>query len=725
MKPPEPSPLPDGPDAQARASSARGKVWGICLALAGITLVAFGRALFCQFINFDDPDYVYENRVVSRGLTWNSIRWAFSFHAFNWHPLTWLSHMLDCQIYELHPAEHHATNLALHLAAVILLFLVLRRMTGALWQSAFAAAVFAVHPLRVESVAWISERKDVLGGFFFVLTVAAYVRYVRKPSVARYGLTVLLFALGLMSKPMLVTLPLILLLLDYWPLRRAIPPRKLILEKLPLLALSVGSSIATILAQHKAIQSIQVYPLGARLGNAAISCIVYLRQMVWPNGLAIFYPYPQGGFAGWEVALAAILVIGATVVVWMQRRARPWLLVGWGWYLIMLLPVIGIVQVGGQAHADRYTYLPQIGICIVVAWLAAEWVQRLRISKQAVGAATAVVVGVLAFCTWKQTGYWHDDETLWPHTIACTTNNEMSHYNLGFAFDKKGEMDQAIAEYREALRIRPNYGEALNNLGLALLQQGKVDEAMEYLQQAYQAGPNRAEPCVNIGSALLRKGRIDEAIARFQEALQLKADNPTAYNNLGDAFLQKGDVASASANYEKTLALDPDYPEANYSLGNILLQNGRIDEAIAYFIKAVHAKPDYAKAYNNLGNALAQKGREKDAIASYEKAWQLEPSDLAINNNLAWLLATASDGSLRNGSESIELAQRANLLSGRNNPMVLRTLAAALAQLGKYSDAVGVSRTAIAAARQAGQTNMLEVLNAEMKLYQTGRPFHP
>jgi protein O-mannosyl-transferase len=711
------------PPRAADSADHRWRTPGICLALAAITFAVFGQTLHHEFIDFDDTDYVYDNPVVTQGLTLKGIVWAFSFRASNWHPLTWLSHMLDCQLYGLNPSGHHLTNVLLHTATVIALFLVLRQMTGAWWRSAFVAAVFAIHPLRVESVAWVAERKDVLSGLFFMLTIGAYVRYARQAwSWGRYGLLLLLYAMGLMCKPMLVTLPLVLLLLDYWPLQRLEAGKLsgLVLEKLPLLALSAGSCVATLLAQHKALQSVESFSLPARLGNALVTCMVYLSQMVWPTGLAVFYPYPQGGLPAWEVALAGMLLIGLSTVAFRQRHQQPWLLMGWIWYLVMLLPVVGIIQVGGQAHADRYTYLPQIGVYVAVTWLVA---QR-RVSPAALGSLMTGVLVVLMVCAWKQTAYWRNNETLWPHTIACTTDNEMAHYNLGFALDQKGNVDGAIAQYEEALQIRPAYGAAHNNLGLALLGRGKVDEAIPHFQRALQLGPNYVEPCINLGNAFLQLGKVDDAIAQYQQAVQLKPDYATGYNNLGDALLQKGKVAEATAQYEKTLEIDPAYAEADYSLGNILLQQGKVDEAITHFEKALQSRPDYAKACNNLGNALVQKGNVKEAIVNYEKAQQLQPSDPAVKNNLAWLLATTPNASLRDGSRAVELAQQADSLTSGKNPMILRTLAAAFAEAGRFGDATLSIRKAIEVAHAAGQEDMVAQLNSDLKRYEAGLPLH-
>ena len=599
------------------------QVPAVCLVLAAITFAVFGQTAGFGFVNFDDDVYVYENARIASGLGLKSLASILTHADCNlYHPLTMLSLMGDYQIHGLHAGGYHLTNVLLHTASVILLFLVLRQMTGALWRSAFVAAVFAIHPLRVESVAWVAERKDVLSGLFFMLTIGAYVRYARRPwSPARYGLVVLLFALGLMAKPMLVTLPVVLLLLDYWPLRR-VESRKLsrlVLEKLPLLALSAVWCVATLLAQNKSIQSSGSFSLPHRLGNALAACIIYLGQMVWPAGLAVLYPYPNMGLPSWEVALAGILLAGFSAVAVWRRRAQPWLLVGWLWYLAMLLPVVGVVQVGTQAHADRYTYLPQIGVYVAVTWLAAEWGAKWRMSRMAIGGLMTVLLGALIICAWKQTVYWHDSETLWAHTIACTTGNYEARSNLGSTLLDKGKVDNAIIQFQEALRIDPRPANIHNNLGIALYQ----------------------------------KGRLDESVAEFQKALQLDPDNAKTHNNLGRAFLQKGNAA--------------------------------------------------------------------EAIAHFQQALQLEPSDPWPKMSLAWLLATCSEASLRNGNKAVELATQANDLTGGENPIFLHTLAAAFAEAGRFSEAVETAQRAFHLAETQSKTRLAGQLQSELKLYQAGR----
>ncbi|MGP8198766.1 MAG: tetratricopeptide repeat protein [Limisphaerales bacterium] len=700
----------------------------VCLVLATITFAVFGQTAGFGFVNYDDDKYVYENPVVAQGLTFKGIVWAFTrTHSANWHPLTWLSHMLDCQLYGLHPGGHHLTNVLLHIAAVIALFLVLRQMTGALWRSAFVAAVFAIHPLRVESVAWVAEHKDVLSGLLFMLTMGAYVRYARRPwSPARYGLVVLLFAMGLMCKPMLVTLPLVLLLLDYWPLQRVEPLKLsgLLLEKLPLLALSSAACVATLLAQNRPMQSNQLYSLPLRCANALVSCMVYLGQMVWPAGLAVFYPFPHDGLPSWEVALAGMLLAGLSAVAWVWRRKQPGMLVGWLWYLVMLLPVVGIIQVGDQAHDDRYTYLPQIGIYVAVTWLAAEWGAKWHAGRLAFGSIMTAVLAVFVVCAWIQTGYWKNSDELWTHALGYTTRNYRAHCNLGNALCDEGRVDEAITHYQEALQIQPNQAEFHNNLGTAFRQEGRVDEAITQYQEALQIQPNEAEMRYNLGNALLQKGRVDEAIADYQKVLQIKPDYAEAHNNLAIALFQKGRVDDAITHYEQALQIQPGFAEGHHNLGLILSRKGRADEAITHFQQALQIKPDYVDAHINLGNALLQKGKVGEAISHFQQALQLKPADPSIQSNLAWLLATSSEASLRNGNRAVELARQANGLTGGENPVVLHTLAAAFAEAGRFPEAVETAQHALRLAGAQSSTVLAGQLQIELKLYQAGSPFH-
>ena len=642
---------------------------GVCIFLAAVIWAVFGQTLHHEFVNYDDDEYVYENPEIARGLTLRGIVWAFTHvRCSNWHPLTWISHMLDCQLYGLSPGGHHLTNVLLHTATAILLFLVLRRMTGFLWRSAFVAAVFAIHPLRVESVAWVAERKDVLSGLFFMLTLWAYTRYAqgvtRKPAavpaanpspVTRhpslfYGLVLLFFALGLMCKPMLVTLPLVLLLLDYWPLGRwsgvkwretggkpsTLNPQlsTLALEKLPLLGLAVASGVATIFAQTEVIQPFENISLSLRVGNAAISYVAYLGQMFWPSGLAVLYPLAAGNVGVAGVVLSLVLLAGITGGVFVLRRRCPFFLTGWLWYLIMLAPVIGIVQVGVQARADRYTYLPQIGLYLMLTWAAADLCAGRRHRRVVPGGLAAVILAALLFCARAQTACWRNSVSLWTHTLACTSDNAVAQNNLGHTLFKMGDIDDALTHFQTALQIKPDLAEAHNNLGNALLKKGRVDEATAHFQKALQIRPAYAVARNNLGNALLQKGQVDEAMAQYQEALQITPDSTEVHINLGSALLQKGRVDEAMVHFQKALQITPDSAEAHNNLGIALLQKGRVDEAMVHFQSALQTNPDSAEVHNNFGNALLQKGRVDEAIAQYQKTLQIKPERVEVRNSL-------------------------------------------------------------------------------------------
>jgi tetratricopeptide (TPR) repeat protein len=564
---------------------------GVCIFLAAITLAVFGQTLRHEFVDYDDNLYVYENPTVTRGLNLKGVGWAFT-HVVcvNWHPLTIMSHMLDCQLYGLKAGGHHLTNVLLHTASVILLFLALRRMTGALWRSAFVAAVFAIHPLRVESVAWVAERKDVLSGLFFMLTLWAYARYARRPfSLVGYLLVVFLFALGLLSKPMVVTLPFVLLLLDYWPLNRFTPPPPapavtgnddslrnhpvtwcLILEKIPLLALSGAACMATMVVQKDIITP---EPLALRIDNAVVSYVVYLRQMVCPAGLAVFYPYPQNGLPGWEVMLAVVLLAVISAGVFLRRQKEPYLLIGWLWYLGTLVPAIGLVQSGLRAHADRYTYLPQIGLYFALTWAAGSLCAGWRHRRVALGGLAAVILAALMFRARAQTACWRNSETLWTHTLACTADNAIAQNNLGNALLKLGREDEAAAHFQTALKIKPGFAEGYNNLGNVLFQKGRVDEAIICYQKALEINSDYALAHYNLGNALVKKGSMDEAIAQFQKALEINPDYAEAHNNFGYALIQKKSADEAIVHFQKALQINPDYADARNNLSNALIQS--------------------------------------------------------------------------------------------------------------------------------------------------------
>jgi protein O-mannosyl-transferase len=666
----------------------------VCVFLMAAVGIVFGQTLRDDFINYDDNVYVYEDAAVTHGLTLKGVAAAFSYkHSDNWVPLTTISHMLDCQGYGLNAGGHHLTNVLLHAAAAILLFLVLRQMTGALWRSAFVAAVFAIHPLRVESVAWVAERKDMLSGVFFMLTLWAYVRYVRSPKPVIYYLAMMfIFALGLMSKPTVVTLPLVLLLLDYWPLNRFGPsttvqagagaagwpksfsvPLRLVIEKIPLLMLSFASCIPTVLAEKAGLQPMEAYPLHLRIENALVSYVIHIGRMIYPAKLAVFYPYPHNGLPPWEVILAVILLAGISATAWARRRRQPWLLAGWLWYLGMLVPMIGFIQVGAQAQADRHTYLPQIGLYLLLTWAAADLCAGWRHHRVVLGGGGTAILVALIFCAHLQASYWRNSESLWTHTLACTSDNAVAHNNLGGALLQKGQVNEAIAQWQQALEIKPNYADPYNSLGNALLQKGRPAEAITQFQMALQINPDYEAAHYNLGNALLQQGNLDEAITQFQTALQINSGDAAAHNNLGDALLQKGNLDEAIFQFRAVLQSEPDlaataggpgnilfpkggmdnaiahsqmalqtdpdyapadYAAAHYNLGNALLQKGSVDDAITQFQNTLQSGPGTAEVYNNLGSALLQKGRAAEAIAQFQMALQINPAYAAAHNNL-------------------------------------------------------------------------------------------
>ena len=550
----------------------------IYLGLTTLIWLVFSQTLQHQFVAYDDQNYVYQNPVVTGGLTANGIRTAFSQpHARNWHPLTTLSHMLDCQLFGLNPAGHHFMSVLLHTCAALLLFSVLRRMTGSTWRSAFVAAVFAVHPLRVESVAWIAERKDVLSAALFMVALALYASYVARPTGWRYAALVVAFALGLMAKPMLVTLPLLLLLLDYWPLRRFQSLRpgseakrghaRLIFEKLPLLFLSVAAGVATLIAQKSTVGYGEQTPLLARLGNASTACLTYLWQMFWPVKLAVFYPHPTGGSSlGALFALAVLVLISAVVIC--LRKTRPYLVVGWFWYLIAVSPTLGLIPVGIQAHADRYTYLPHIGLYIALAWLTGDLLARSAASKRLWAWAAPVVLVALAWLAWLQTSSWRNTETLWEHALAVTPNNDVAHYNLALLAMDRGRIDGAIRHFEAALagsgggETSSHLSAALvhNNLGIALARKGLEEEAMAHYRKAVELRDDFADAHTNLATLLLAKGATTEAIQHFRKALSLPPEDAQSHLRLAKALEQSGETEEARQEYRRALALttDPD-----------------------------------------------------------------------------------------------------------------------------------------------------------------------
>jgi protein O-mannosyl-transferase len=718
----------------------RGAIFGICALLVAITWLTFGQTLAHQFVNYDDETYVYENPRVAAGLSLQNAVWAFThIVCYNWHPLTVLSHMFDCQLYGLNPGGHHFTNVLLHTIAVILLFLVLRQMTGALWRSAFVAALFAIHPLHVESVAWVAERKDVLSAVLFMLTLGAYTRYVRTLSLTSYLIVLLLFALGLTAKPMLVTLPFVLLLLDYWPLnrfaqeslaksndRRGTQRRanvgRIFLEKIPLLLLSAGSCLVTVVAQHHFIDPIDKLSLIERLGNAAVATMVYVRQMVLPIGLSVFYPHPRHSLSITHMAVAVLLLIAISAAAFVLRRKHAYFLTGWCWFLGMLVPVIGIVQVGVQAHADRYTYLPQIGLYILVTWLVAD----MSISRQnrgiVLGPVMAFVVLILMWCAWKQTTYWRDSRALWMHALEVNPENDSAHNALSDVAFRESRLDEAVFHAGKALKIRPDSADAHSNLGVALSGTGRREEARIQFQKVIDTSPNRPRVHYNLGTLLLDDGRLDDAIAEFEKELKIQPDFLDAHNNLGIVLTRKGELDDALAHFQKALEMDSGRPKVHYNVATVLLQTGQRDQAIAHLKKELQINPASAEAHNDLGIAWSQEGRIDQAISEWQKTLELQPNNLNAHYNLAWIFATFPDDAIRNGTKAVSLAESALHLSGERDPRIYRLLAAAYAENGQFDEAIETAQRGSHLAIEQENYALADRLESNVDLYRRSAP---
>jgi protein O-mannosyl-transferase len=652
----------------ADATKRKQIIW-VYVALAVITFAAYCQVLEFGLTHYDDDEYVGKNPIVQQGLTMRGLKWALTTTQFSYvHPLTCLSHMLDCQLSGMNIGAHHLTSLLLHIANSLLVLAVILRMTGALWRSAFVAALFALHPLHVESVVWIAERKDVLSTFFWLLTIFAYLRHVERPSPALYFMTLLAFACGLMSKPMVVTLPCVLLLMDYWPLQRlrifriadrgdGVPLRRLLMDKLPFAALAGIACVITVVAMRSVghIGSREVVPWALRLTNVPISNVRYLLKMIWPDPLAVLYPMPAH-WPLWQVISSSIMLLVISVAVLAQARRRPYLLFGWTWFLGTLLPAIGLIPVAWHSMADRYTYIPSIGLFVMVTWGAADLLPRWVASKAAV-AATAVLI--LAGCdakTWAPTQHWRNVKTLFANAVAVTQDNPIAQYNLGVALLAENNTPGAMECFRAAVRLKPNYDSAHNNLGRLLHLQGDPAAAVEHLREAIRINPALDTAHFNLGLALRALGRDNEAVTHLAAAVRIA----------------------------------PVYPELHAELGAVLMSEGRI----------------------------------QDAVNVYRRALRPCPNSPLLLNNLAWLLSSNPDPAIRNGVEAVGLAERACRLTNHEQPIFLGTLAAAYAETGQFDEATATAKMARDLARAKGMDGVAARNEELLKLYQNGRPFH-
>ena len=781
-------------------NSKESKTFLICLGLAAGVVAVYWPVCLFQFVNYDDGDYVAANTQVQNGLTWSGLIWAFtSRHMGNWHPLTWLSHMLDVELYGMNPGGHHVTSMLLHIASTLLLFGIFRAMTGTLWRSALVACLFALHPLHVESVAWIAERKDVLSGFFWMLTLWAYIKYaqscqpggeqvvahqmatagqddpvagklrpasVKKPRVlqvtrqalAYYFFGLVFFALGLMAKPMLVTLPFVLLLLDYWPLQRIAQSTNkhrqptfylILLEKVPFLLLTVACCAVTYWAQQRggSVVSLERLSFGVRAANGVVSYVRYIGKTVWPTGLAVFYPYQTWPL--WVVAIACATLAGVTVLALWLRKRKPWLVIGWFWFLGTLVPVIGLVQVGLQAMADRYVYVPLIGLAVIAAWGVAELAKTAH--KRSIILATLAVLAILGVISSIQVRVWRESETLFRHTLAVTKGNYVAHDGLGFALSQKGRLTEAIEQYEKSLKLKPQNAWAHNNLGTVLAQLGRIPEAIRHFEEATRLQPDFAGAHYNLGNALVQEGRLSEAVAHLATTVRIEPDSAKAHFSLGTTLLQLGKLTEAIYHLERTIALAPNLTDAHNHLGVALIGQGRVSEAITHYQQALQLNPGDADAHYNLGNAFVRLGRHADAILHYQHAVQLKPQDFKAHNNLANVLSqlgrlqeaidhyeqalelkpdyadalnNLSRAWLRmqQPSNAVRYAERACELASNSVAIYLDTLAVAYSEAGRLEDAAQAAERGVAAARAAGDKQLAQDIEARLRLYRERLP---
>jgi tetratricopeptide (TPR) repeat protein len=613
-----------------------------------IIIAVFLQSAGHDFVNYDDQAYVTDNNRVKAGLTYQGIVWAFTtFHAANWHPLTWLSHMLDCELYGLNPMGHHLTNICLHVVNTLLLFYLLYGPTRKYWHSLFVSVLFAVHPLHVESVAWVAERKDLLSTLFLFVTLILYDRYVRHLSLKLYILTLLIYALGLMSKPMLVTLPFVMLLWDFWPLGRwqlrtkpteerapntqkessASTGSRLFGEKIPFFALSLASCIVTYYAQRQAgaVAGIHTLPYSFRAINALVSYVKYMVYMFWPHHLAVIYPLPPT-LTVVEGLMAGLFMIGISYLVYRLARPHTYFLVGWLWYLGTLVPVIGLVQVGKQAMADRYTYIPLTGLFIMVAWGIPALLQKSRYRRIALPAAAGLSLVALATCTWVQLSYWKNGVMLFSHAIKAVPDNYIAHRILGNALAEQGAFAEAERSFRASLCIRPDDEETHTEWGAALAKQKKIDEAIDHFTAALEINPYSANAHYNLGIVLAEKGRVAESISHYLEALRISTGREDVHTNLGSAYLGTGKTKEALYHYQKALSMDPDNSDLNYNLGLAYGMNGNLTESITYLSVAVKINPRFAEAHYNLGVALVRAGRFDEGIGHFSEALRVNPN---------------------------------------------------------------------------------------------------
>jgi tetratricopeptide (TPR) repeat protein len=672
----------------------------ICLTLILTTFAVFYQVYRFKFVVYDDPVYVSKNPNIQAGITLKTIKWAFTAgYANNWHPLTWLSHMLDWQLFGTDAGGHHLTNLVFHIANTLLLFIVLKQMTHMLWPSAFVAALFALHPLHVQSVAWVSERKDVLSTFFWFLTMWAYVRFANRPKIADYLLVVAFLALGLMAKPMLVTLPFVLLLLDYWPLDRFSPKRGkaglrlsyLLIEKVPLFAIVLASCIITFIVQRKsgAMRPIEICSLSVRFANASISYLRYIIKMIWPARLAVYYPHPGQDVSILYAVISAAVLLAVTILILRLAAERRYLVTGWFWYLGTLVPVIGLVQVGSQAMADRYSYITLTGLFIIIAWGLPDLLAKWRYKKIALASSALLIVSAVSLCTHFQLGYWRNNISLFQHALDVTEDNYTAHVCISESLCEQGRLDEAIYHYREAIRIKSE------------------------LLPAH----------LRLAGVLCDAGRLDEAVSESRKCLQMQPNDPNVLNTLGIALGQQGKFSEAVRYLTEALRIDPDFADAHTNLGYAMTFQGSLDEAVVHLVKALRLDPNSALAHYHFGKALERKGKISEAITHFEEALWLKPDWVEPMNDLAWFLAASKETSIHNPDKAVRLALRACELTGYKKPVLLDTLAVSYAATGAFDKAVETAEKALELCQSSGQETFKDEIKNRLVLYKAGIPY--
>lgn len=723
----------------------------VCFSLIAAIVAVYWRVGGHEFISLDDPYFITRNAYVKAGLSWDGLRWAFYNEHWSWHPITWLSHMADCDMFGVEPRGHHLMNVAFHIANTLILFGVLRMMTGSFWRSAIVAALFALHPLRVEAVAWACERKGLLSTFFGLITLAAYAYYARKPQaggkkgagticakhpsgrsgkwfltpffpLARYALVLIAFAMCLMSKAMLVTLPFALLLLDYWPLRRT-GWRRLMIEKIPLLAMSVAVAVIT----SESVEHVE-WPLVRRLGNAVVAYAHYLANFVWPQDLVV--PYVQSG--AWpmativsSVSVLVLLTVIATVLAGRGRRC-PQIAVGWFWFGGMLVPVIGLIQSGVQYMSDRFTYVPMIGLMVAVVWTIGDMVQaKPRARSVAVAAAVAVLIAC-AVRSWFQLEYWKDSRTLYAHAIDVDESNYRAHTLLGGVLLEKGDYEQALKSMQSAVAIEPDAPESLTGLGTALIQLERFGEAVGHLTKAVQIDPKRYGSYVQLGEALYKNGQPDQAVKVYQTAISITPVHPKAHLQLATVFIARGNDPQAIPHLEKVIAVQPLHKHANLMLAKSLGRTGQSQQALPYFARHLHIAPDDPEGHYYTALTLMRLRDEKTAIAHLSHAISLKEDHLPATMLLARVLATLNDDTLRDGPRAVALAERACIMTEYKSAAALDALAAAKAETNDFTAAITHAREAIRLAEQSKNKRLTDQVRIRLSLYESGKPYrHP